>query len=120
MPIEFRCNRCQRLLRTADDTVGKQTKCPECAAVLTIPDPNAPPPRPVEPHRPAFPSPNPYGSPAPLPPGGVPAPWAAGRPAEIEIGEILGATWKIFTDRLVPMLVGMVVVMVVSMVAVVP
>ena len=41
MPIEFRCNRCQRLLRTADNTAGKQTKCPECGSVLTIPSPGA-------------------------------------------------------------------------------
>ncbi len=42
MPIEFRCTQCQRLLRTADDTAGRQAKCPECGAILTIPTPSAP------------------------------------------------------------------------------
>ncbi len=31
MPIEFRCLQCGKLLRTGDDTAGKQAKCPECA-----------------------------------------------------------------------------------------
>ena len=37
MPIEFRCTGCQRLLRTADDTAGKQARCPECGAVMVVP-----------------------------------------------------------------------------------
>jgi phage FluMu protein Com len=49
MPIEFRCTHCQRLLRTADNTAGKQTKCPECGQIVRIPSPGpaaaaAPPP----------------------------------------------------------------------------
>jgi hypothetical protein len=39
MPIEFRCRRCQKLLRTPDDTVGKQAQCPQCGEVQTIPPP---------------------------------------------------------------------------------
>jgi phage FluMu protein Com len=49
MPIEFRCTRCGRLLRTPDDTAGKQAKCPECGAEQTIPEPGeagSPPPPP--------------------------------------------------------------------------
>ena len=38
MPIEFRCSGCGRLLRTADDTAGKQAKCPQCGEILTIPN----------------------------------------------------------------------------------
>ena len=37
MPIEFRCQGCGRLLRTADDTAGKQAKCPQCDEILSIP-----------------------------------------------------------------------------------
>src|SRR5688572_2786388 len=37
MPIEFRCTNCNKLLRTKDDTAGKQAKCPECGTVLQIP-----------------------------------------------------------------------------------
>jgi phage FluMu protein Com len=49
MPIEFRCTQCNRLLRTADGTEGKQAKCPQCGAVLTVPapqtgQPGSPPP----------------------------------------------------------------------------
>jgi phage FluMu protein Com len=42
MPIQFRCTQCQRLLRTADGSEGKQAKCPQCGAVLTIPKPGGP------------------------------------------------------------------------------
>jgi phage FluMu protein Com len=37
MPIEFRCNQCGKLLRTADDTAGQQAKCPSCGAIQVIP-----------------------------------------------------------------------------------
>lgn len=37
MPIEFRCGQCGKLLRTADDTAGKQAKCPSCGTVQPIP-----------------------------------------------------------------------------------
>jgi len=39
MPIEFRCTQCQRLLRTGDETAGKQARCPECGMVMTVPAP---------------------------------------------------------------------------------
>ena len=44
MPIEFRCTQCDKLLRTPDDTAGKQAKCPECGAILPVPSPAAPAP----------------------------------------------------------------------------
>jgi len=37
MAIEFRCTQCQKLLRTQDDTAGKQAKCPHCGAMVQIP-----------------------------------------------------------------------------------
>lgn len=37
MPIEFRCGQCGKLLRTGDETAGKQAKCPACGAVQPIP-----------------------------------------------------------------------------------
>ncbi len=40
MPIEFRCPRCGRLLRTPDDTAGKQAQCPACGTLSTIPPPS--------------------------------------------------------------------------------
>jgi hypothetical protein len=54
MPIEFFCTQCGRLLRTGDDTAGRQAKCPDCGAIVPIPIPTvvpvniatAPPPSP--------------------------------------------------------------------------
>jgi len=37
MPIEFRCTKCSKLLRTPDETAGKQARCPECGTILQIP-----------------------------------------------------------------------------------
>jgi len=37
MPIDFRCPDCGKLLRTADDTAGKQAKCPACGRIMPIP-----------------------------------------------------------------------------------
>jgi DNA-directed RNA polymerase subunit RPC12/RpoP len=37
MAIEFRCTKCNKLLRTGDDTAGKHARCPECGEVLLIP-----------------------------------------------------------------------------------
>ena len=39
MAIEFRCTQCGNLLRTGDETAGKQAKCPTCGALTTIPGP---------------------------------------------------------------------------------
>ena len=45
MPIEFRCTACDKLLRTPDETAGKQAKCPECGEITQIPVATlAPPP----------------------------------------------------------------------------
>ncbi|MDZ4821335.1 MAG: DUF975 family protein [Planctomycetota bacterium] len=38
MPIDFRCPQCGKLLRTPDNSAGKQAKCPQCAAILRVPD----------------------------------------------------------------------------------
>jgi phage FluMu protein Com len=39
MPIDFKCANCGRMLRTGDDTAGKQAQCPECKTVMQIPGP---------------------------------------------------------------------------------
>ncbi|MBX7164762.1 MAG: hypothetical protein K1X74_00315 [Pirellulales bacterium] len=73
MSIEFRCTSCNKLLRTGDDTAGRQVKCPVCGTALTIPqpandlgnlpnEPNAGPPPPPPPG-PGLGGENPYQSP---------------------------------------------------------
>jgi phage FluMu protein Com len=42
MPIEFRCSKCGKLLRTGDDTAGRQAQCPECGTIGTVPSPTPP------------------------------------------------------------------------------
>lgn len=37
MPIDFRCPQCGKLLRTPDDSAGKQARCPQCSAILKVP-----------------------------------------------------------------------------------
>jgi hypothetical protein len=37
MPIEFRCTRCAKLLRTPDESAGQAAVCPECGEKLSVP-----------------------------------------------------------------------------------
>ncbi len=73
MPIEFRCSQCQKLLRTGDETAGKQAKCPECGTVMEIPQsstagPSTPPAGSIPPTEP----PSPFGAPPSQASQGVP------------------------------------------------
>ncbi|MBU4273541.1 MAG: DUF975 family protein [Planctomycetes bacterium] len=88
MAIEFRCTNCGKLLRTGDDTAGRQAKCPECGTVMTIPAaassgplPQPPPPSGVDP----APSLQPPGQPA-----------RDITPSTLDLGEVFSRTWTIF------------------------
>ncbi len=90
MAIEFRCANCGKLLRTGDDTAGRQAKCPSCGATTAIPTPAAgesappsppPPPDGVEPP-PAFPR-------SDQPPGEI-------TPSTLELDAVFSRTWEIF------------------------
>ena len=128
MPIEFRCSECNRLLRTGDDTAGRQAKCPECGTIMTIPSPAQPtppqgvPPSPDVPSSPfgaggAGPS-SPYGAPGGMggpPPGDPTNPYRSPTgdmdepvgystkgpivPTVIDLGDILSHTWEILKER---------------------
>lgn len=37
MSVEFRCDQCQHLLRTGDDSVGRKARCPQCGNIQTVP-----------------------------------------------------------------------------------
>ena len=97
MPIEFRCPGCGKLLRTADETAGKQAKCPQCGAVMTIAM-GSMGPAPQSPAGPAnYPDPNQASqsySPGPAEAGGVPP------PPQLEVGDIFGRTWAIFKSEM--------------------
>ena len=95
MPIEFHCTSCDRLLRTGDDTAGKQAKCPECGAIMLIPASTPPG---------AFS----HGAPPPPPPGSVPAPYpsSAGRPrrpitpSKLDLSVVFSRSWAMFQPNL--------------------
>ena len=119
MPIEFRCGQCGKLLRTGDETAGKQAKCPSCGTVQPIPSAlssasqPAPfggegttspfaasaPPLPVSPGGEV----NPYQSPLAQPlldyRAAPPASPGAFQPTPIDAGDILNRTWEIFKSQ---------------------
>ncbi len=91
MPIEFRCMQCGKLLRTDDDTAGKQAQCPHCGSVMAIPSASSGPASPF-----AADSGNPYQSPGEFAP--LPANAPAGEIAAtiIDFGDVFRRTWEIF------------------------
>jgi phage FluMu protein Com/uncharacterized membrane protein len=149
MSIEFRCNQCQRLLRTADNTAGKQTKCPECGTVVRIPGATQPvaagpasplPPRPAQPapvttpERPRPAAGNPFAAGTAMPPpgiGGTQNPYlspmtpgspfgahaAAGAPGPLDVSDVMNRTWKIYTDNLGQLILGMFLFLLITIVA---
>jgi len=134
MAIEFRCVNCGKLLRTADATAGKQAKCPECGAIMSVPASSAgasgagpsgmaPPPPPSSPFGAppaASPSPgaeNPYQSPtAPLTQSPFAATATAGdiRHTIIDVGSIFSRSWAIFRETWGPCLIALILVMAIN------
>jgi phage FluMu protein Com len=92
MPIEFHCTQCGKLLRTGDDTAGKKAKCPQCGAVLPIPEPAA------------AQSQNPYQSPGEMetPPELAAEILRGFHPTRIEVGDVMSRTWTIYKANLWP------------------
>jgi phage FluMu protein Com len=109
MPIEFRCAKCDRLLRTPDGTAGKSAKCPQCGTVTIVPDvqPTPPPPPDPESHIPSGlrdtivtgDASNPFRA-----PGAHGLASHAGvdrgyQPTRIDMGEMFSRTWEIFKQN---------------------
>lgn len=93
MPIEYRCVKCGKLLRVADQYAGHQAKCPDCGMQMTIPMSSTAPgaaasaaPGPAAPPPPQA-TLNPYASPTEG--GGAVSP-------SIDLGDIFSTTWEIF------------------------
>jgi len=109
MAIEFRCSQCNKLLRTGDDTAGKQAKCPECGTIMPIPAATVAPgdaPQPVQPtdlNAPDQPT-------SPFAPDGSAQPQSVVAPAPLDFGEVFSRTWNIFKERWGECLVAVVVV----------
>ena len=107
MPIEFRCTHCDRLLRTPDGTSGKEAKCPQCGAIVKIPEPvqtTAAPPSPPPELSPHVESGNPYQSPiatsmAAAPQGEI---HRGFHPTRIDLGDVLSRAWQIFKANMWP------------------
>jgi phage FluMu protein Com len=131
--IDYRCEKCGKLLRAPADAGGKQSRCPQCENVQTIPaastaqaasSPFAGPP-PGSPGANPFAAQMPQGSPfadptnpyaAPAAYGGVqphyttaPGVW---RPQAVMTGEILNRTWQIYKPNVMP-LIGVALLMIV-------
>jgi hypothetical protein len=115
MPIEFRCPHCQQLLRVPDASAGKQARCPQCGQISPVPGQQSAAAPASEPYPPL----NPFGDvttpPQKLTPGGEFNPYAAPAPQEkviaasesgvlthqiIDMGEVLGSTWRVLTEDL--------------------
>jgi hypothetical protein len=132
MAIEFRCTQCDRLLRTGEGTAGKQAKCPECGAIVTVPDAGAAPPGEAPPPPPgatsgspfipsgpkpvAFDPENPYAAPAEYAPaaGGYVPPPGAFAPAIIDFSDVFSRTWAIFKVQWGMCLVVLIIVWAIS------
>lgn len=122
MPIEFRCIKCDRLLRTPDGTAGKSAKCPQCGTVTIVPDvqPTPPPPPDPQSHIPSGlrdtivpgDASNPFRSPGAH--GMASSTAAVDRgyhPTRIEMGEVLSRTWEIYKQNFGACVLGTLILM---------
>lgn len=122
MAIEFRCDQCGKLLRVADETAGKQAKCPSCGAIQPIPStgPGGERPssaasgNPFDALSPAGPveTGNPYQAPAgseARPHAYAPAPTGEWRLTQIDAGDVLGRAWEIYKRDMGTVIGGVIV-----------
>ena len=120
MPIEFHCSNCGKLLRTPDDSAGRQAKCPACGQTVAVPTATPPEPKRRDDANPfaettPFPrdeatpprqepadSENPYAGPTTLTPGYVAQDQVPGEltPSTVSFDELLRRTWAVFTSQL--------------------
>ncbi len=114
MPIEFRCTKCNKLLRTPDETAGKQARCPECGTIVAIPAvaPSSPPiaaplaaPAPAPYYAPdhagtAAINPNPYQSSLTGGLAAAPPPASGAGYGKLEVGDAFSRAWKIFVANM--------------------
>lgn len=115
MAIEFACSGCGKVLRTADNTAGRQAKCPACGAATVIPSASPPPP-PAAPAAPAGPpSVNPFQSPMANDMASQSA-YVTGELVAhpIAFEAVLGRAWGLFKQVWGPAVVAMILIMVIT------
>ena len=110
MPIQFSCGDCGAVLRTGDDTVGKQAKCPQCGRVMTVPAASqpatpiatAPPPVPPPPSREAASTAyNPYQAPTALNTSeAIELPGGEIAATRIGVFNVIGTAWRVHWSNL--------------------
>lgn len=120
MTIEFRCQSCDKLLRTPEGTQGKQAKCPQCGSLMQIPAEStyAPPPRDSQ-HAASASSYAPRGNPyqAPGADANSPAAPPSFQPTRIVFSDVLEQTWDIFKNNMLMCVLGTLVSSLCSQVA---
>ncbi len=114
LTIEFRCTRCNKLLRTPPGTEGKQAKCPQCGAMMAIPAASIAevPPRDADFDPAATAShhgqANPYQSPAAA--ASFESPFGSSavgfHPTRVVLTDVLEQTWNIFKSNLLVCILG--------------
>lgn len=123
MPIEFPCSQCGKLLRTGDDTAGREARCPACQAITVVPQPGgggAPPAEGAPPSQGAPPPPSYIPTPATnfnayqAPMTDAAAVPADSRlevvPGQLDLGAVLNAAWSVFKARWTDVILGALVV----------
>ena len=103
MPVEFRCPKCQKLLRVADEHAGYQAKCPNCSEIFipTLPDagetPTPPTPSGLSS---AVDTANPYASPStvsdPTVNQKIISEWS---PRQTSVSEVFSKSWPVFKQQ---------------------
>ena len=112
MPVEFRCPKCQKLLRVADEHAGYQAKCPNCSEIFipTLPD-TAETPTPFTPSSlsSAVDTANPYAAPStvsdPTVNQKIVSEWS---PRQTSVSEVFSKSWAVFKEQWL-MICGLVV-----------
>lgn len=132
MVIDFRCERCGKLLRAPAEASGRQSRCPECGNIQTVPSESTAPAAAVPG---AFPAPpptdNPFANPTaeagyadPNNPYAAPvfdprvASYAGAAPltiTRVDAGTILSASWALFRNNMGMIVLGFVVAFLMSM-----